>query len=432
MKHLISLAAVLLLTANMAVQAQANKVDAAGIQNKVSKLEATANDPKKGKATVWMNLGKAYYEAAVAPSTGLYQGMDEKSLILLFGQGTEGTEKVGSLDYKTYAYPNVTVYLRDGIVDYWLPNTVIIENALDKARDAYFKAAEKDAKIAPKAREELLRVSDAYKQEGGNYYAALKYVDAANDFAKSYDLLANPVVNIADTSTAYNAGLIYTLGGDFAAAQKYLEAAINNGYEQDGEAYYYLFHSYYGQGDKEKAKEVLQRAVAKYPKNSQLIEALMGLYSEMGENAEAILPYVNDAIASDPKNPGLYVGLGQIYDRLGNSEKSIEAFAKAVEVAPDDFFANFNMAFALTKKADDMATELNSKSITSNDEYKAELEKISSAYREAIPYLEKSHEINPKQKLPVELLKNLYFRFRDEPGMMEKYETYNTMFKNMQ
>ena len=73
------------------------------------------------------------------------------------------------------------------------------------------------------------------------------------------------------------------LTGKFDKGVKYLNDAIANGYESNGEAYYYLYHCYRAQKDFEKAKEALVAGLGKYPKNNQILEQLIVLYSETGE-----------------------------------------------------------------------------------------------------------------------------------------------------
>ena len=76
-----------------------------------------------------------------------------------------------------------------------------------------------------------------------------------------------------------------------------------------------------------------------------------------------------------------------------------------------------------------MNQELNSR--TSTTEYNKALEEVNAMYASGLPYLEKAHELDPKNAATVELLKNLSFRLRDYDGMQTKYEKYNELFKSM-
>ena len=39
-----------------------------------------------------------------------------------------------------------------------------------------------------------------------------------------------------------------------------------------------------------------------------------------------------------------------------------------------------------------------------------------------MPYFEKAHELEPTRESFLQTLKTLYYRFRAEPGMQEKYD----------
>ena len=183
----------------------------------------------------------------------------------------------------------------------------------------------------------------------------------------------------------------------------------------------------------EQALQKLLAGVTKYPKNSQILEMLISLYAETGEDPHDIIPYVQKGIENDPNNPELWSGLGRVYDKLGDNQKALEAFGKAVGLTPDDFNANFNYALMVVRSADNMPTEFNGKPFTSREERDAEMAKLNEAYAKALAPLEKAHSINPEEPITVELLKSLYFRLRDEsPEMMDNFNKYNELFKSMQ
>ena len=81
--------------------------------------------------------------------------------------------------------------------------------------------------------------------------------------------------------------------------------------------------------------------------------------------------------------------------------------------------------------ADSMNDEINKKDYKSNAEFNEDQEKVKSVYRAAIPYLEKSYELNPKDLRNVELAKEVTFKLRDEEGMMPKYEKYNKAYQEL-
>lgn len=431
MKRLLLLVSVMLLGI---AGAQAQKVDEAGIRKRIDKLKTDSqNEKKAAKAQLWIDLGKAYTDAATAPVAGIFGGLDEASAKLILGNPSASTvEVIGGNEFKKNSYPWMDVFFYDGRVYFWLGTKTVEDKALEKAVEAYMTAYKKDAGAAAKVAAGLLGVVNAYKEEGGNFFSAQRYVQAGDDFARAYDLQAQAPISVIDTASAYNAGMSYVTGGEYAKGEKYIQEAISHGYESDGEAYYYLFHSFYGRKDLAKAKEALLAGIAKYPNNTNIIESLLNLYGESGDNPDEIIPYVEAALKEDPNNPELYSGMGLVFNRLGDMDKAVESFRKAVELAPDSYNYNFNLAYMLIRKGDSMAEEARNATVTSQEDYNKILESQNQAYRDALVPLEKAHQINPKEVSVVDYLKSVYFRLRDEPGMMEKYNEYNELFKSMQ
>ena len=50
---------------------------------------------------------------------------------------------------------------------------------------------------------------------------------------------------------------------------------------------------------------------------------------------------------------------------------------------------------------------------------------------EAIPYLEKAHSLNTENVACAQILKEVCFLLREEPGVMDKYNKYNAVYKKL-
>ena len=434
MKRLLLSLTLALFAFSGSVNAQETRFNEEALMKKLAKLEADSKDAKKGaKAATWLELGKVYENAATGLTNGLYVGLDSMTTELVFPKPERGVETINGVTYSKWSYPDFDVYLENGVVSFWSVKKVVVEDALAKAAAAYNKAYELDNSTAEKVAEGLGKVVDGYKQDASNFFELRQFIPTAEAFAAAFDLQRHPTLNRMDTASCYYAGYIYTLGKKFDLGEKYLKEAIDYGYESEGDAYYYQFHSYYGQKKMDEAKQILLAGVTKYPKNSQILEMLISLYAETGEDPHDIIPYVQKGIENDPNNPELWSGLGRVYDKLGDNQKALEAFGKAVGLTPDDFNANFNYALMVVRSADNMTTEFNGKSFTSREERDAEMAKLNAEYAKALAPLEKAHSINPEEPITVELLKSLYFRLRDEsPEMMDNFNKYNELFKSMQ
>lgn len=436
MKRLLVLASI----ATMGVSGTAfgqSGVNEANLMQKVSKAEAATQDPKKNtKAATWITLGDANYNATIAPIASLYRGLSEIDLIYLMGKNDQSTDTVSGIPMTKASYDYVDVYLSNGIVSFWKEKKTINPGGLEKAKDAYMKAYELDkdnAATVKKVQQGLTNVYNWYKQIADNNFTQQNLPVAAAEFAKAYDLLQEGVITAADTTSSFNAGLIYAILKDYPNGEKYLSAALKDGLAKGGDTYYYLNLCYTGEGKNTEAKQVLMDGIKAYPMNSKLVEGLLAVYAATGEDPNEIIPLVNEAIQNDPKNPELYAGLGRVYDKLGQPDKSIEAFKQALALAPDDFATNYNIGLMLIKRGDEANNALNDKMFTSTESLKAEEAAVNAMYAEALAPLEKAHELQPDDITTVELLKNLYFRFRDDNAQyMEKYKHYNELLESMQ
>ncbi len=449
MKRFVLLAAAtMLFSAPIMAQSQI-KVDKEGFAKKIEKSDADIQNPKKNtKSAVWLDRGKIFTDAAMAPSNGLYKGVDEKTMPLMFGKpSSTETKKIGDVDYQASTYENFIAYIRDGKVVFWETTTEVAEDALTKAYDAYVKAIELDAKAAEKAKPGMMQIVSVYKQDAENSFLKQDYKAAADAFKKAYDIEENPAVNIPDTAALFNAGFLYTIASEFQNGAECLKTALDKyNYANDGDTYYYLFHCYFGLKDNESARAILMDGLGKYPKNNKIVEGLLQLYSNGGGDPQEIIPIVEKAVNDDPNNPDLWGGLGRIYEKLyeyykeagendqamGELDKSVAAFEKAAELAKNDFSAQFNLGLLQIKKGDELNQILNKSNITSQEEYNASLGKVNAVYALSVAPLEAALALQPNDPSTIELLKNVCFRLRDEAGMMDKYNKYNDMFKNLQ
>jgi len=128
----------------------------------------------------------------------------------------------------------------------------------------------------------------------------------------------------------------------FARGAQALNDALAAGYtDEAGDVYYYLFHSYYGQKDKDaafliKAKDALLAGIEKFPKNEKILDGLMQLYTSeegVGDPAD-LVGMIDKSLESDPDNVDLWFGRGRVFYKLKNYDETINSFKKVVELKP--------------------------------------------------------------------------------------------------
>ncbi len=416
------------------------QIDREGLLKRIEKSDAEIANPKKAeKAATWLNRGKLFYDAATEVSKNLFDGMDIAMLEAMFGEPSAVEEvDLGGVPMRKMSYPYFTAYVNaDNQLKAWKTAGEIYEGALEKSVEAYQKAYELDKSVADKVRAGTENIFNLLLKEGGSAYVIQDFQGAGDSFARAYGVSVMPGYNLPDSSAAYNAGLAYLFSEDYPHSLENFDIAENLQYEQKGELYYLKYHAYKGLAEQDStvlsnAKATLEKGIKRFPDNADIIESLTDYYVSQGEDPASIVPLVQEAIAKDPDNPALWNGLGRIYEQLGDNESSVKAFEKVAELMPGNPNAFFSVGVLYLRIGDKMGEELNKKTFTGQAEYDAELSEVFDVYKKALAPLEKAHELNPTEKLTVELLKNVTFRLRDQEGMMEKYDKYNELLKNMQ
>ena len=251
MKKIFLMAVAAMLLAAPATQAQ--KINGEELNATLAKSDAEIQDVKKnGKSATWVKRAQTIYGAISAPTKGLYTpGMVETLLKPTMGDPAgQGEAAIRTGAAQAYNYAWVDVYLQGGQVVAWTQTREVRPNLYEEFVAAVNKAQELDPKAAAKLKGVMGDVVNFYKQEGNVNYDAAQYRKAADGYIKAYSLMENPAYGAAtDPALLYNAGYLLVVDGNtnpesFVLAEQVLRKALENGYsDEQGGAFYYLFHS---------------------------------------------------------------------------------------------------------------------------------------------------------------------------------------------
>ena len=458
MKKIFLMAIAALLFAAPAAQAQ--KVNRESLVAALEKSDAEILDAKKNvKAATWLKRAQTIFAAIAAPvgtskdgNPSIYAEMPINMLSVAFGN-PKSIEDVtlASGPAHAYKYNWVTVYEQNGVVSCWEQKKQVRPDLYKQLTEALNKAYELDPKMAPKVMAELKKAINFFTEEGQMLFACGSYEKASKSFMKAYRLQQSPAFSgTVNYDLIYNAAYSSVMEGSvntanteaFTRAEKLFVQALKDGYTDDmGRCYYYLFHSRFGQlpqleGEARAAmllaaKEALVEGVAKYPTNENMIRSLVGLYMQeptAGDPSE-LINMIKAAIERDPQSVQMWASLSLACYQMKDYEGAIAAAEKAAELAPNNFESYYRLGVFYTEKGNSLNERLNGYYPT-QAEYDADLALRSEAYREALPWFEKAHEVDPANRSTVEYLKQLYFILRDEPGMMDKYNKYHELYMN--
>ncbi|HET6244496.1 MAG: tetratricopeptide repeat protein [Bacteroidetes bacterium] len=309
---------------------------------------------------------------------------------------------------------------------------------LQETVKSYLKTLELDSK-KEYSRETLQRLAIAqiqYLNLGVEQFENKKYVHAANAFEEAVIVAGH--LNKVDTLALYNAALAAEKGNLNDKAIAHYERLIQLKY---GGANTYIFlsniHKNLKQDDK--AQEVIKKGRTAFPDDKNLIIEELNYYLIQGKLKEAI-SNLELAVQADPANHILIFSLGSVYDNLANPDKektqptpaeyteymnkSEASYKKALEVKPDYFDAIYNLGALYFNQAVKINDQ--SQNIKDNAVYAKEIKKSDDKFALALPYLEKAHELDPKDRNTLISLKQLYARTQQA----DKYKKIKELLEN--
>ena len=244
---------------------------------------------------------------------------------------------------------------------------------------------------------EFQRGLQAFNQgeaDESNYVAANEYFgNAAYIFPDSSDAHANQAYSLL------NAGL----AGEASTA---LEKAMAAG-DDKPDTYVYLADLYIREAEDEKAIDLLQEGIDKYPENEQMWSLLLNQYVKTGELETAMERY-GDLVVQHPDNKLYRFNYGTLLLNADEYEAAIEQLNEAVRLDPNYPNAQYNLAAAYVN----MAVDLSERIGEMDDDLRARRAEMSSAeqaevegamedlgqqreqlFRDSIPPLERALEL---------------------------------------
>ncbi len=239
-------------------------------------------------------------------------------------------------------------------------------------------------------------------------------------FDKSINMFEYATKLEPDSADTYkNLAFVYMGAGENDKAVGPLQKMIELDKSLDG--YKYLGDIYYNQGitlknqfaqshdsqDSIKANEkfnqaikVLEEGRKQYPDSPDLLLTLSNSYINAGK-VEVALNAFKAGVEKDPDNKYYRYNYGVLLLGKNDYQGAEEQFKKAVDLDPDYQNAVYNLAVTYVKWGTAINKEAEDKGQMENTEYKEK-------YQQALPYLEKSVELQPNDAPTWELLGKVY------------------------
>lgn len=175
--------------------------------------------------------------------------------------------------------------------------------------------------------------------------------------------------------------------------------------------YQELENVYLAKNDTTTALKVIEEGREKHPENMNLIYDELNIYLHRGESAKQISK-IENAIKKDPTNKTLYFVSGIAYSANKQIDKAVEAYKKALEIDPAYSDAIYNLAVIYVNRGNAYINEANMlpQNKAGNAKYTVLKKKFETELQNAAPLLEKARELNPKDAVTLNALREVYIK----------------------
>jgi tetratricopeptide (TPR) repeat protein len=231
-----------------------------------------------------------------------------------------------------------------------------------------------------------------------------------------------PAPDSIENQIRYYAGLSAVFIPNHQAAIEIFEE-IKDGGVNEVDIYRALAGEYMQIKDSAGFEKTITEGFKKFPTEDYFLLNLINQSISKGKTNEAI-GYLDAAIANNPDNAQLYDVLGQVYEGDKNIDAAIKNMEKSIELKPDsaEFLTHlgrvyFNLGVEKRGEADQIKDLAQSK---------IESQKALDFFKEALPYFEKAHEIEPQNSSTVWALVQIYYALGDT-----KYEKMEKLYESL-
>jgi len=253
----------------------------------------------------------------------------------------------------------------------------------------------------------LIQLTNLFYQRGADGFQNSDYAVAIKNFTIAYKIAEAD--GRFDTIAAFNIGMSGVYSEDKTLAEStmpYLKKCIDVNF-MDPRVYLFYARSEKQIGDTTAAFATLEKGRVLFPQELSLQLEQSQLYLETGQN-EKLIASLKEAIEADPTNENLYRGLGQTFENVGDKENAIMYYRKAIEINPDFGDAIFNLGAIYVNDAAELYTEANNLPFEEQKKYDELKKQADDNLYKALPYLERSLELNPTDQVVISALKEAY------------------------
>lgn len=359
-------------------------------------------------------------------SLGSYAQKNKRTSAYMYNKNKQYDKAMAAID-EAVKHPktikDAKTWMYRGIIYYNVANDTsaavnkLAPNAANISVESFAKAKEYDVKDAHNGEIAmyLLNLTNYFYRKGAAGFQDADFETALVNFKIAFEIAQ--MDDRFDTIAAFNIGMSGIYSDNPEIAIEYLKKCVEVEFK-DPRVYLFYSRAEKQLGDTTKAFEILNKGRENFPNESSLQLEEAQLFLETGRN-DMLINSLKESIASDPGNANLYRVLGQTYENLGDVDNAIESYKKAIEINPDFADAIFNLGAIYVNRASVLYTEANNLPYEETEKYEKLKGEADADLHLALPYLEKSIELNPGDEIVISALKEAYANLKMNDKLKE-------------
>lgn len=288
--------------------------------------------------------------------------------------------------------------------------------ALDTVVDAKGKVK---TKLSKDIVSQIAGHANDYLNAGAAFWEAREFKKAYEAFNDYLEIPGNPrfgknapaaLPDSTATQILYNCALAAWQAEMLQESAQTFDALLAKGYE-DPNAYDYAYSVAYNLQDEPRKLAYSQAALDKFgTSDPKFLQRVVNSYIEAKEFDKA-KDMLNKAIATDPNNSAYYLSLGVLLEQQNDFAGAKDAYKKAVELDPKGALNNLYYGRMLVQQYNDL--DQGAANMSQQEYNKYNFETMRPIILEAVKYLEKAYELDNEQLDALRYLKNIYYVLND-------------------
>jgi len=243
-------------------------------------------------------------------------------------------------------------------------------------------------------------------------YDSKEYNLSAQYFENTFNIRSNPNINVIDTAALFNASVVYSINKDFSNSLRISEKLISLNSQDES---YQVEHikNLEKIGTKEDLISAINFARSEIPSSVDIIFKEVNFYIE-AEDYESLKISLDNAIKADPSNHILYFALGSTFENLDQIDMAKEYYIKALDISPDYFDANNNLAAIYVTESNPISKQISETDYSQKSKRSELIKKRTNLLKKALVHLNKCFELDPDSMVVLISLRDVYGGLGDE------------------